>query len=376
MNKRELEPGIHTELAGRTTYSDYLQLDRLLSAQGPRSQPQHHDELLFIIQHQTSELWLKLLIHELTACIRYVQADKLEPSFKIFARVAHIQRMLFEQWSVLETLTPNEYLEFRHVLGPASGFQSYQYRAVEFLLGNKDDKALLPFKHMPREHAELERLLNSPSVYDEFLRLLARAGHPVPAHRVERDWSQPYEKDAQVMAVFQRIYENIDANWDAYEMAEKLVDTEERFQLWRYRHMMTVQRIIGFKTGTGGSSAWASCARRWTCASSRSCGTCARSWPRLPRRAARPEAPSVPGRQPERSLASRQRSAPWASTSSQSGSLGSRTTSRTSSTRPESGPSPRRDTSATCRWTPPGPGSCRLSPTRGVGPFHPALRVC
>lgn len=254
MNKRELEPGIHTELTGRTTYSDYLQLDRLLAAQGPRSQPPHHDELLFIIQHQTSELWMKLLIHELSACIRYVQADKLEPSFKIFARVAHIQRMLFEQWSVLETLTPNEYLEFRDVLGPASGFQSYQYRAVEFLLGNKDDKALLPFRHMPGEHGALERLLTSPSLYDEFLRHLARAGHAVPAERVQRDWRQPYEKDARVVEVFRRIYEDPEKHWDAYEMAEKLVDTEERFQLWRYRHMMTVQRIIGFKQGTGGSS--------------------------------------------------------------------------------------------------------------------------
>jgi tryptophan 2,3-dioxygenase len=254
MNKRELEPGIHTELAGRTTYSDYLQLDRLLAAQVPRSQPPHHDELLFIIQHQTSELWMRLLIHELGACIRYVQTDKLEPSFKIFARVAHIQRMLFEQWSVLETLTPNEYLEFRDVLGPASGFQSYQYRAVEFLLGNKDEKALLPFRHMPGEHAMLERLLTSPSLYDEFLRHLARVGHPVPAERVQRDWRQPYEKDARVVEVFRRIYEDPETHWDAYEMAEKLVDTEERFQLWRYRHMMTVQRIIGFKQGTGGSS--------------------------------------------------------------------------------------------------------------------------
>jgi tryptophan 2,3-dioxygenase len=254
MNKRDLEPGIITDLAGRATYGEYLQLDRLLSAQVPRSQPPHHDELLFIIQHQTSELWMKLLIHELSACIRYVQADKLEPSFKIFARVAHIQRMLFEQWSVLETLTPNEYLEFRETLGSASGFQSHQYRAVEFLLGNKDPQALGPFRHVPAVHAELERLLESPGIYDEFLRYLARKGHPIPEDRVQRDWRRPYEKSPQVMEVFRRIYENIDAHWDAYEMCEKLVDTEERFQLWRYRHMMTVMRIIGFKQGTGGSS--------------------------------------------------------------------------------------------------------------------------
>jgi tryptophan 2,3-dioxygenase len=254
MNRRDLEPGIITDLAGRTTYGDYLQLDRLLSAQVPRSQPPHHDELLFIIQHQTSELWMKLLIHELRACIRYVQADRLEPSFKIFARVAHIQRMLFEQWSVLETLTPNEYLEFRDTLGSASGFQSFQYRAVEFLLGNKDPDALRPFAHVPAVHAELERLLESPGLYDEFLRHLSRKGHAVPQGHVQRDWRQPYEKSPEVVEVFRRIYEDPEAHWDAYEMCEKLVDTEERFQLWRYRHMMTVMRIIGFKHGTGGSS--------------------------------------------------------------------------------------------------------------------------
>ncbi|NTX10666.1 tryptophan 2,3-dioxygenase [Myxococcus sp. CA051A] len=254
MNKRDLEPGIITDLAGRTTYGEYLQLDRLLSAQVPRSQPPHHDELLFIIQHQTSELWMKLLIHELSACIRYVQADRLEPSFKIFARVGNIQRMLFEQWSVLETLTPNEYLEFRDALGPASGFQSWQYRAVEFLLGNKDPNALGPFRHQPDVHGELERLLESPSLYDEFLRYLARMGHAIPEDRAQRDWRLPYEKSPAVVEVFRRIYEDTDAHWDAYEMCEKLVDTEERFQLWRYRHMMTVMRIIGFKQGTGGSS--------------------------------------------------------------------------------------------------------------------------
>ncbi|WP_426756004.1 tryptophan 2,3-dioxygenase [Myxococcus sp. Y35] len=254
MNTRDLEPGIITDLAGRTTYGDYLQLDRLLSAQVARSQPPHHDELLFIIQHQTSELWMKLLIHELGACIRYVQADRLEPSFKIFARVAHIQRMLFEQWSVLETLTPNEYLEFRDTLGSASGFQSFQYRALEFLLGNKDPQALTPFRHVPAIHGELERLFESPSLYDEFLRHLSRMGHPVPQSHVQRDWRKPYEKSPEVVEVFRRIYQDTEAHWDAYEMCEKLVDTEERFQLWRYRHMMTVMRIIGFKQGTGGSS--------------------------------------------------------------------------------------------------------------------------
>jgi tryptophan 2,3-dioxygenase len=254
MNKRESEPGPLTDLSGQMTYAEYLQLERLLSTQVPRTQPPHHDEMLFIIQHQTSELWMKLLIHELTACIGYVQSDKLEPSFKIFARVGNIQRMLFEQWSVLETLTPTEYLEFRGELGHASGFQSFQYRAVEMLLGAKDAKALGPFKHAPAQYAELERLLESPSLYDEFLRHLARKGHPVPEDRVTRDWRLPYERSEAVVQVFRRIYENTEKYWDAYEMCEKLVDVEERFQLWRFRHMMTVMRIIGWRQGTGGSS--------------------------------------------------------------------------------------------------------------------------
>jgi tryptophan 2,3-dioxygenase len=254
MPGRELEPGIKVDLAGSTTYADYLRLDLLLSAQCPRSSPEHHDELLFIIQHQTSELWLKLLIHELVAARREVQADQLEPAFKILARVGQVQRMLFEQWSVLETLTPSEYLSFREVLGAASGFQSHQYRAVEFLLGNKDAKALLPHRHTPEIHAWLEELLQAPSLYDEFLRHLARRGLPVPQARVERDFTLPYERHPAVVAVFRTIYEAPDQYWDGYEMAEKLVDLEQRFQLWRFRHMLTVKRIIGGRPGTGGSS--------------------------------------------------------------------------------------------------------------------------
>jgi tryptophan 2,3-dioxygenase len=254
MNRREFEPSIHTELSGQTTYADYLRLDKVLSAQEPRSRPPHHDELLFIIQHQTSELWMKLVVHELSAALRFVQQDKLEPVFKVLARVGQIQEMLFAQWSVLETLTPSEYLQFRHELGPASGFQSYQYRAIEFLLGNKDEKALGPHRHTPEIHAQLEKLLRAPSLYDEFLRYLARHGHAVPREVIERDVAQPYEKHPGVIQVFKKIYEDTEHHWDEYEMAEKLVDVEERFQLWRFRHMMTVQRVIGFKRGTGGSS--------------------------------------------------------------------------------------------------------------------------
>jgi len=254
MNKRELEQGIQVDLAGHLTYGDYLKLDEVLHAQELRSEPPHHDEMLFIIQHQTSELWMKLMIHELTAALGFVRNDRLEPCFKILARVGHIQEMLFAQWGVLETLTPSEYLEFRGVLGPASGFQSYQYRAIEFLLGNKDPDAVRPHAHQPEVHGWLEQVLRAPSLYDEFLRHLYRRGHAIPAGKVERDFTQPYERDDAVMAVFRRIYESPDQFWDEYEMCEKLVDVEERFQLWRFRHMKTVQRIIGFKRGTGGSS--------------------------------------------------------------------------------------------------------------------------
>lgn len=253
-NQRAMEQGIHVELAGQTTYGSYLQLKQILTAQTPLSVPVQHDEMLFIIQHQTSELWMKLMVHELSAVLNFVKADQLEPSFKCLARVGQIQRMLFEQWSVLETMTPSEYLSFRSALGPASGFQSYQYRAIEFLLGNKDANTLLPHRHDAAIHAELLALLQAPSIYDEFLRYLKRQGHDVPDNRVERDFSMPYERSAEVTKVFQHIYEAPEQHWDAYEMAEKLVDVEQRFALWRFRHMKTVQRIIGLQKGTGGSS--------------------------------------------------------------------------------------------------------------------------
>jgi tryptophan 2,3-dioxygenase len=254
MSKRELEAGIHTELGPKETYADYLRLDLLLSSQQPRSKPVVHDEMLFIIQHQTSELWMKLMLHELDAALAFVKADQLEGSFKVFARVAHIQRMLFEQWSVLETMTPSEYLEFRGALGRSSGFQSYQYRALEFMLGNKDPNALLPHRGDKEIHRWLQQRLEQPSLYDEFLRHLKRRGHEVPADRLERDFTQPYAKSEAVVQTFKNIYQRPDEHWDAYEMAEKLVDMEERFQLWRFRHLKTVHRIIGHKTGTGGSS--------------------------------------------------------------------------------------------------------------------------
>ncbi len=254
VNRRDLEAEIETDLKDRLTYSGYLGLDRLLSAQQPLSDPPHHDEMLFIIQHQTSELWMKLLLHELGAALDHVRCDELEPCFKILARVKQIQRQLFEQWAVLETLTPAEYAEFRGVLGGASGFQSPQYRALEFLLGNKNADMLKVFAHEAEVHAWLKDYLDQPSLYDEFLRYLSRRGLPVPTDRVERDWSQPYEADPDVTEVFRLIYTDRETHWDAYEMAEKLIDIEEGFQLWRFRHMKTVERIIGHKRGTGGSS--------------------------------------------------------------------------------------------------------------------------
>jgi tryptophan 2,3-dioxygenase len=241
-----------TDLAADTSYGGYLGLERLLSAQNPRSS--HHDEMLFIIQHQTSELWMKLMIHELAAAIAHVQADDLAPCFKILARVKQIQRQLFEQWGVLETLTPSEYAEFRNVLGPASGLQSHQFRAIEFLLGNKVANRIDVHRYDSTVTSILETLLRSPSIYDEFLRYLARKGLPVPHERVERDWSQPYERHPGVTAVFKTVYENTQQYWAEYDMCEKLVDVEENFLLWRFRHVKTVERIIGFKRGTGGTS--------------------------------------------------------------------------------------------------------------------------
>ncbi len=253
-NRRALEAEITTDLRERLSYGGYLQLDRLLGAQNPLSSPMHHDEMLFIIQHQTSELWMKLVIHELHAAIAKLRGDDLGPCLKILARVKHIQRQLFEQWAVLETLTPSEYMAFRHVLGPASGFQSVQYRWIEFLLGNKNGDMLAVFAHDPVSYANLVEALHAPSLYDEFLMHLYRVGHPIPDRCVSRDFSQPHERVPELIPVLKAIYEKPDAHWSAYHLCEQLVDVEESFQLWRFRHMKTVERIIGYRRGTGGSS--------------------------------------------------------------------------------------------------------------------------
>ena len=253
-NERALETGIHTDLSGRLSYGGYLQLDRLLDAQHPLSDPAEHDELLFIVQHQVSELWMKLMIHELKAATVHLRADELGSCQKIFARCKQVLRQLTEMWSVLETLTPSDYMRFRDILGPSSGFQSLQYRTIEFLLGNKNAAMLKVFAHDPAAEASLREVLEAPSLYDEALRFLARNGHAVPPRLVERDWSRPHVSEPELLPVFERIYEDPDAHWAAYHLLEDLVDLESQFQLWRFRHMRTVMRIIGFKRGTGGSS--------------------------------------------------------------------------------------------------------------------------
>ncbi|MGO4502394.1 MULTISPECIES: tryptophan 2,3-dioxygenase [unclassified Dyella] len=253
-NQRDLEAGIELDLNGRLTYGGYLRLDTLLSAQQPLSQPAHHDEMLFIVQHQVAELWMKLIIHELKAAVAHLRRDEIDPCLKILARVKQVQRQLFEQWGVLETLTPAEYLEFRGVLGPSSGFQSLQYRQIEFLLGNKNAQMLQVFAYDPAAQDTLRAVLEAPSLYDEFLGYLARRGHDVPGELTQRDWSQPYQRHDGLLPVLKRIYENRATFWPEYHMCEQLVDVEESFQLWRFRHMKTVERIIGHRRGTGGSS--------------------------------------------------------------------------------------------------------------------------
>ena len=253
-NKREFEAGLELDLRDRTTYGAYLQLNTLLSAQKPLSNPPLHDEMLFIIQHQVAELWMKLLAHELRAAIVRLRSADVDATLKMLARVKQVQRQLFEQWAVLETLTPSEYLEFRGVLGPASGFQSLQYRMIEFLLGNKNAGMLKVFDHDPAAQAELRGALESPSLYDEVLRYLARRGHAIPHAYLERDVTQAHTHMPELVPVFKRIYENAREFWPEYHLCEQLVDIEESFQLWRFRHMKTVERIIGFRRGTGGSS--------------------------------------------------------------------------------------------------------------------------
>jgi tryptophan 2,3-dioxygenase len=251
---RPLEDSVVRDFKVNLSYGQYLHLDEVLGAQHPVSRPVHHDELLFIVQHQTSELWLKLVLHELRAVRDHLDADDLRLALKGIARVKHVQATLTEQWSVLATLTPSEYAEFRGFLGTSSGFQSWQYRAVEFLLGNKNRQMLDVFSDDETARALLTDLLESPSVYDAFLRHLARHGHDVPAAVLERDVTKAHVFTPELIPVYRRIYADPRTHWAAYEACEELVDLEDNFQFWRFRHLKTVERTIGIKRGTGGSS--------------------------------------------------------------------------------------------------------------------------
>jgi tryptophan 2,3-dioxygenase len=250
-NLRALEPGIERDVAD-LNYGSYLHLSEVLSAQVPLSD--RHDEMLFIIQHQTTELWIKLVIHELRSAMSLIAADDLAPALKRLARIKHIQKQMTDQWSVLATLTPSEYAQFRGVLRRASGFQSVQYRTLEFLLGNKNAEMIGVFAHDPEAQLVLSDALHRPSLYDEFLRFLDRRGYPIPQRLVERDWTTPHTLDRELVDVFVAVYADPESQWDVYETCEELVDIEDTFQTWRFRHLKTVERIIGYKRGTGGSS--------------------------------------------------------------------------------------------------------------------------
>ena len=233
------------------SYGDYLQLDAILTAQKPLSPA--HDEMLFIVQHQTSELWMKLMLHELRAAIAHIANDELQMAFKMLARVSKIMEQLVHAWDVLATMTPPEYTAMRPYLGQSSGFQSYQYRSIEFALGNKNRAMLKPHEHRADLLAQVQAAYEAPSLYDEALRLLARRGIPVPASHTDRDWTLPYAESDAVEQAWLVVYRNPKEHWDLYQLGEELTDLEDAFRLWRFRHVTTVERVFGFKRGTGGT---------------------------------------------------------------------------------------------------------------------------
>lgn len=252
MSEKDPYEGVTWDLSKSLSYGQYLQLDKVLGAQAPRSD--EHDELLFIIIHQSSELWMKLCLHELRAAAGHIRRDDLEPAFKMLSRVGRIQTQMIQAWEILATMTPFDYSRFRDALGTSSGFQSHQYRQIEFLLGAKNARTLEVHQSDPAVHAELAEALATPSLYDEALALLARRGFGIPPEYLKRDWTQPYEANAKVEAAWTAVYRDAAKYWDLYELGEKLVDVEYRLQQWRFAHMKTVERIIGFKRGTGGSA--------------------------------------------------------------------------------------------------------------------------
>ncbi len=233
------------------SYGDYLQLDAILNAQKPLSPD--HNEMLFIVQHQTSELWMKLMLHELTAAIQHIEQDDLPDAFKMLARVSQIMAQLVHAWDVLATMTPPEYSAIRPYLAQSSGFQSWQYRCIEFSMGNKNPAMLMPHAHRPDLHAKVENAYLAPSLYDASLKLLARKGLPVPNSALDRDWRQAYSASQEVEAAWLIVYRNHKQYWDLYQLGEELADLEDAFRLWRFRHLTTVERVIGFKRGTGGT---------------------------------------------------------------------------------------------------------------------------
>jgi len=245
------QEGAQLDFSRDMSYGDYLQLDAILSAQKPLSPA--HDEMLFIVQHQTSELWMKLMLHELQAAIDHVARDDLAPAFKMLARVSRIMEQLVHAWDVLATMTPPEYSALRPYLAQSSGFQSHQYRCIEFAMGNKNPAMLQPHAHHPDRRAVVDAAWRAPSLYDEALRLLARRGLPVPESHTERDWTRPYEASDAVEAAWLQVYREPRHHWDLYQLGEELADIEDTFRLWRFRHLTTVERVIGFKRGTGGT---------------------------------------------------------------------------------------------------------------------------
>lgn len=243
---------VHTDFREKMTYGEYLDLDQLLDAQNRLSD--HHDEMLFIVIHQVSELWMKLILHELRASIESIRGGDLQSAFKMLARVSKIQTQIIHAWDVLSTLTPAEYIQFRDQLGQASGFQSYQYRMIEFALGYKTPHVLKIYEKNPELHGKLQEAYEAPSIYDAAIEALAKAGLKINPALVNRDFTETYHGDETVEAAWTKVYENVEKYWDLYQLAEKLVDIEDWLQQWRFRHMKTVERIIGHKTGTGGSS--------------------------------------------------------------------------------------------------------------------------
>ena len=251
-NNRKIEDNIHTDFDNEMSYGDYLKLDQILSAQQPLSS--EHDEMLFIIIHQTSELWLKLAGHELDNAISCIQENNFGPAFKVIARVKQIFIQLTQSWNILATLTPADYLKFRDDLGKSSGFQSYGYRKLEFMLGNKNKEMLKIHQSSPTAHSELEELLHKPSLYDEVIKAMTKSGFTIDEAVTNRDFTAPYQSNKSVLDAWLQVYQQPEKHFELYELAEKLVDIEDVFQQWRFKHMYTVQRIIGHKHGTGGSS--------------------------------------------------------------------------------------------------------------------------